>query len=69
MKNWQSSLWNRICTWRTIPADIGLSDAFLRVLIDQQAKIMTASDAHVPEHVGNFIPEACEKIRQMEAQR
>ena len=60
---------NTGCHYRYHTADIGLSDAFLRVLIDQQAKIMTASDAHVPEHVGNFIPEACEKIRQMEAQR
>lgn len=60
---------NTGCHYRYHTEDIGLSDTFLRVLIDQQAKIMTASDAHVPEHVGNFIPEACEKIRQMEAQR
>ena len=52
---------NTGCHYRYHTADIGLSDAFLRVLIDQQAKIMTASDAHVPEHVGNFIPEACER--------
>ena len=60
---------NTGCHYRYHTADIGLSDAFLRVLLDHHVKIMTASDAHVPEHVGNYIPEACEKIRQMEAQR
>lgn len=37
--------------------DVGTAVDFMEILKKQQVKIMTASDAHQPEHVGMFIKE------------
>lgn len=37
--------------------DMGTNQQFLNILKKHHVKIMTASDAHVPEHVGNYIRE------------
>ncbi len=38
-------------------SDMGTNSQFLAILKQYKVKIMTASDAHVPEHVGKFIRE------------
>lgn len=40
--------------------DLGTNQQFLNILRKNNVKIMTASDAHVPEHVGKFIREISE---------
>ena len=44
--------------------DIGLSDELLDILLKEGVEIITASDAHKPEEVGNFIKEATLRIKE-----
>lgn len=41
--------------------ELGLNEAFLRILKEEQVDIITASDAHKPEDVGLFIKELTDK--------
>ena len=41
--------------------DIGISDELLKIFKDKQVRMVCASDAHKPEHVGSFIPEAAKR--------
>jgi len=43
--------------------DIGLSDEFLQILKEEGVSLIPASDAHHPQDVGSYIPEAAGKIR------
>ena len=52
---------NTGCYYRYKHKDMGLSDEFLAILKEYGCKIMTASDAHVPEHVGMYIKEITNK--------
>lgn len=60
---------NTGCHYRYHTKDIGLSDAFLRILVEHDTPIITASDAHIPEHVGLFIAQAQQNIHAMQAQK
>ena len=42
--------------------DIGTNEEFLKILKERNVKIITASDAHKPSDVGNYILEAYKKI-------
>lgn len=53
---------NTGCHYRYGHKDIGLSDELLRVFVENDVPIITASDAHEPEYVGNYIREATERI-------
>lgn len=59
---------NTGCHYRYHTKDIGLSDSFIQALVKAKATIITASDAHVPEHVGNYIKEALERIQRVQDQ-
>ncbi len=54
---------NTGCHYRYGHPDIGLSDQLLKAFQDNGVKIITASDAHKPEHVGSYIKEATERGR------
>ncbi len=49
---------NTGCYYRYNHPDIGLSDELLRIFIENNVEIITASDAHHPEDVGSYIKEA-----------
>lgn len=53
---------NTGCHYRYHTADIGLSDDFIKALCRHDVQIITASDAHYPAHVGNYIKEAQQRI-------
>ncbi|MEG1732823.1 MAG: histidinol-phosphatase HisJ family protein [Longicatena sp.] len=53
---------NTGCYYRYKHADLGTNQVFLDILKKHGAKIMSASDAHLPEHVGMYIKEVSEKI-------
>ncbi len=59
---------NTGCYYRYHTKDIGLSDDFIRALIKEKANIITASDAHYPDHVGNYIKEAAQHIQEIKNQ-
>lgn len=59
---------NTGCHYRYHTNDIGLSDAFIQVLVQEGAMIITASDAHLPDHVGNYIKEAQQRIKTIQDQ-
>ncbi len=52
---------NTGCHYRYGHPDIGLSEQLLKVFRDNGIRIITASDAHKPEHVGSYIREATER--------
>lgn len=52
---------NTGCHYRYKHKDIGLSDALLTILKSHNVDMITASDAHQPDHVGSFIKEIYEK--------
>ncbi len=56
---------NTGCHYRYGHPDIGLSDELLRIFIENDVEIITASDAHHPEDVGKYIKEAQERIDKM----
>ena len=55
---------NTGCHYRYNHKDIGLSDELLEVFVRNNVKIITASDAHHPKDVGNFIKEASQRIKE-----
>lgn len=59
---------NTGCHYRYHTEDIGLSDAFITALVKEDASIITASDAHYPDHVGNYIREATQRIEEIRDQ-
>lgn len=48
--------------YRYLHEDMGTNDTFLQILKDAGVKLITASDAHVPKHVGMYAKEASEAI-------
>ncbi|MDO4197995.1 MAG: PHP domain-containing protein [Erysipelotrichaceae bacterium] len=56
---------NTGCHYRYDHKDIGLSDELLKIFIEEDIEIITASDAHKPEDVGSYIKEANERIIKM----
>jgi histidinol-phosphatase (PHP family) len=52
---------NTGCHYRYGHPDIGLSDQLLAAFRQNNVRIITASDAHRPEHVGSYIKEATER--------
>lgn len=56
---------NTGCYYRYHTKDLGLNDAFLKKLLNHQVTIITASDAHYPEHVGAYIKEANQHIQTL----
>ncbi|MEG3039021.1 MAG: PHP domain-containing protein [Erysipelotrichaceae bacterium] len=50
------------CYYRYHHKDKGLSDELLKIFKEKHVQIQSASDAHVPEHVGMLIQEINEKI-------
>ncbi|MBQ6655025.1 MAG: histidinol phosphate phosphatase [Erysipelotrichaceae bacterium] len=54
---------NTGCHYRYHHPDVGLSGQLLAVFKEEGVRIMTASDAHKPEHVGSYIREAAERSR------
>ena len=56
---------NTGCHFRYGHPDIGLSDELLEIFKENDVRIITASDAHHPEDVGNYIKEACERIGRL----
>ena len=59
---------NTGCHYRYHTEDIGLSDAFITALVKEDASIITASDAHYPDHVGNYIREATQRMEEIRDQ-
>lgn len=53
---------NTGCFYRYHHEDMGTNAAFMKILKTYGVKIMTASDAHRPEHVGMHIKEVCEQL-------
>ena len=53
---------NTGCHYRYNHKDIGLSDDLLQTFVKHNVQLITASDAHQPKHVGNYILEASERI-------
>lgn len=54
---------NTGCYYRYDHPDLGLSDELLEVFKQHGVRMITASDAHRPEDVGNYIREADMRIR------
>ncbi len=54
---------NTGCHYRYNHPDVGLSDELLKIFKENGVSIMTASDAHKPEHVGSYIKETAERSR------
>lgn len=52
---------NTGCHYRYNHRDIGLSDELLKIFKEHNVKLITASDAHHPEHVGTNIIDIYEK--------
>ena len=52
---------NTGCHYRYGHPDVGLSDQLLEIFKKNEVRIITASDAHKPEHVGSYIREATER--------
>lgn len=48
---------NTGCHYRYNHEDIGLSNELLKILKENKVQMITASDAHYPQHVGKFIKE------------
>lgn len=44
--------------------DLGTNAAFMESLLRHDVKIMTASDAHQPQHVGMYIKELCARLEK-----
>lgn len=57
---------NTGCHYRYHHPDLGLSDEFLKILLEAGVEIITASDAHHPEDVGNYIEEANRRIERLQ---
>ena len=60
---------NTGCHYRYNHNDVGLSDELLKIFIDNDIDIITASDAHHPKDVGSFIKEAQEKINKLKGEK
>lgn len=54
---------NTGCFYRYHHSDLGTNEKFMVALKAYDVKIMTASDAHCPEHVGMHIKELCERLQ------
>ncbi|MDO4501077.1 MAG: histidinol-phosphatase [Erysipelotrichaceae bacterium] len=54
---------NTGCSYRYGHKDVGLSDELLKIFKEENVSIITASDAHHPEHVGTNIKEAVQRIQ------
>ena len=52
------------CYYRYHHEDLGLSDVFLSILQAHHVRLLTASDAHLPEHVGLYIKDAENRIQK-----
>lgn len=52
---------NTGCYYRYNHQDMGLSDELLKILKEHQVEMITASDAHQPDHVGSNIADIYEK--------
>lgn len=52
---------NTGCYYRYDHKDMGLSDELLDILLEHNVEMITASDAHKPEHVGSYIKEVYSK--------
>lgn len=53
---------NTGCHYRYLHEDVGTNQAFLNILQAHGVKIMTASDAHQPQHVGMHIAEISKQL-------
>ena len=49
------------CYYRYHHSDMGLSDELLDIFKQHKCSLITASDAHYPKDVGNYIKEVCDK--------
>lgn len=56
---------NTGCHYRYSHKDIGLSDELLKILIQHDVDVITASDAHYPEHAGMFVAEASKRVSEI----
>lgn len=54
---------NTGCHYRYHHEDLGTNEQFMKQLVKYGVKIMPASDAHVPEHVGMNIKELYDKLQ------
>ena len=52
------------CYYRYHHEDLGLSDAFLAILLAHHVRLLIASDAHFPNHVGMYSKEAAIRIQK-----
>ena len=52
---------NTGCYYRYHHKDMGLSDTLLQILKAHKVQMITASDAHIPAHVGSCIADIWEK--------
>ncbi len=53
------------CYYRYNHKDLGLSDELLKCFISENVELITASDAHKPEDVGNYIKDATIRINKL----
>ena len=53
---------NTGCHYRYLHEDVGTNQVFLEILKAHGVKIMTASDAHQPQHVGMHIAEISRQL-------
>lgn len=56
---------NTGCYYRYNHPDMGLSDELLKIFVENDVEIITTSDAHYPEHVGNYIKESQIRIDKL----
>lgn len=60
---------NTGCHYRYQHPDLGLSDDFLKILLEEGVEIITTSDAHHPQDVGNYIKEATRRIERFKYEK
>ena len=58
-----AAIYEICCHYRYHHEDLGTNEQFMKQLVKYGVKIMPASDAHVPEHVGMNIKELYEKLQ------
>ena len=56
---------NTGCYYRYNHKDMGLSDELLKILVSNNTRIITCSDAHRPDDVGSYVREVDEKIKAL----
>lgn len=68
-KNHLKAECNTGCHYRYGHKDLGLSDELLKLMVENDVEIITASDAHKPSDVGNYIKEAQNKIDELKEKK